>query len=266
MNEVVMLRGPEPRKILQTAIEKEIPAIMSYLSKGKWHVAKVVLTDLGATRFDVNVSPRRKPHPINIRVDQPVGISFKYDYGKFIFETMVVGLTPSAEPADGGTIALAIPDRMELVQRRSYFRVEVPKTLRVKVTLWHRSSTETDHPEPPEHYWECRLTDISAGGAQIAIDSAQAQNFKKGQYITLRFTPVPYELPLMFNAQIRSVLPTADGKDVCFGLQIVGLEASPEGRRVLARLVEIVERYYQINQSGVRQQEMQGIEPQPVGS
>jgi hypothetical protein len=70
---------------------------------------------------------------------------------------------------------------------------------------------------------------------------------------------VPYEKPLMLNARIRNVLPTADGKSNCLGLQIIGLEASPEGRRVLTRLIDIIKRYYQINQSSARQQDMQPV-------
>jgi len=69
---------------------------------------------------------------------------------------------------------------------------------------------------------------------------------------------MPYEKPLILDAQIRNILPTADGKNICLGLQIVGLEASPEGRGVLQRLCNVVERYFQINQSGAKQQEMNG--------
>ena len=81
MNEVMMLDVVEPRKILQTIIEKKVPAIMSYLSRGKWYAVKMLPTNLGANKFDVEVSPRRmetrKSHPINIHIDQPVGISVK---------------------------------------------------------------------------------------------------------------------------------------------------------------------------------------------
>lgn len=271
MNEVAMLRGAEPRKILQTVIEEKTPAVMSYLSKGKWYVAKVLLTGLGAGRLNIQILPGEKPHPINIQVDQPVGISLKYGYGKFIFETKVIGLEPSPEATAGGTILLAVPDRIEIVQRRSYFRVEVPKSLKVNVMFWHRHHKEGDTKSEKEHlgtpdehqvssdrYCQGKLVDISAGGAQIVVDAGQTQNFKKGQFIGLRFTPMPYETPLMFDAQIRNTLPTADNKSICFGLQIVGLEASPEGRQVLQRLCNIVERYYQINQSSVKQQDMQG--------
>jgi hypothetical protein len=259
MSEIAMLRGTEPREILRTVIEKQVPAILSYLSKGKWHVAKVVPIELGANRLNIQILPREDARPINIQAEQPVGVSLKYGYGKFIFETKVLSLEPSPDGTGGGTLAVALPDRIEIVQRRSYFRVDVPGSLKVNVLLWHRSRRTDDGQVPPSNYWQGRLVDISAGGAQIAIDAAQGQEFKKGQFIGLRFTPMPYELPLMLNAQIRSILPTVDGKSTCLGLQLVGLEASPEGHRVLQRLCNVVEQYYQISQSGAKQQDFQRV-------
>ncbi|MHC4677941.1 MAG: flagellar brake protein [Planctomycetota bacterium] len=278
MNEVMTPRGVEPGKILQIAIEKKVPAIMSYLSKHKWHVAKVVLAELAGDRFSVEtMAPRKRQRPINIRVGQPVGISFKYEYGKFVFDTTVAGLEPSRNPGDhregGGTIILTVPDKIEVVQRRSYFRVSVPESLKVKVLLWHRSGKREqrghvhDGAEEIHNGATGRLVDISAGGAQVVVpvgvsgENAPGQegDFKKGQFVGMRFTPLPYETPLVLSAQIRNVLPTADGEDASLGLQIVGLEASPEGREVLTRLIGVVEQYYQINQSGAKQQNAQPV-------
>jgi len=295
MSKVVMLHGVESEEILQAAIEKKVPAIMSYLSKDKWHVAKVLLTDMAANRLTVEGSGwREKPRPINIQVNQPVGISFKYEYGKFVFDTTVVALEPSPDQdrrGQGGRIVLAVPDRMEVIQRRSYFRVKVPESLNVNVTLWHRSQTgvtgpgaqDPHEPRPSEgqheqramsdnspNYYQGKLVDISAGGAQVMVpyqDEAmdgtascfgtQRPGFKKGQFIGLRFTPMPYERPLMFNAQIRNILPAEDHKSIFLGLQIVGLEASAEGRQVLSRITGVVERYYQLNLSSAKQLDMQ---------
>jgi hypothetical protein len=286
MNEIMMLRGAEPREILETAIEEKVPAIMSYLSKNKWHVTKVLLTNLGANRLNIEIWPKDKPHPINIKTDQPVGISLKYGYGKFVFDTTVVGLELSGGTNRQGqspTIVLAVPDRIEIVQRRSYFRVDVPKSLKVNVLLWHRglkrspeailsdrekqpdNSDETNNDKKRQDYYKGKLIDISAGGAQIAIDAAQKPDIRKGQFIGLTFTPLPYEKPLILDAQIRNTLPTADGKNICLGIQLVGLEASPEGRAVLQRLCNVVEHYFQINQSGVKQQEMKGAPDVKVG-
>ncbi len=293
-NKVMVLRGDEPEKILQTAIDKKVPAIMLYLSKGKWHVAKVVLTNLAGDRLSVESNaPKKKQHPLNIQANQPVGISFKYEYGKFVFDTTVAALEPSygleTDQGWGGIMILAVPDRIEVVQRRSYYRVDVPESLKVKVVLWHRGGKRQaqkpiqDAAEDVHNYCQGRLVDISAGGAQIVVPYPNEESnpasvrreskgnmsktfcggeldFKKGQFVGMRFTPMPYETPLVISAQIRNILPTADGKSASLGLQIVGLEASPEGREVLARLIGIVEQYYQISQSGARQRDIQPVQ------
>ena len=108
-----------------------------------------------------------------------------------------------------------------------------------------------------KNYGQGKLIDISAGGAQVAIDSEHKSNFKKWQFIELRFTPLPYENPLTLQAQIRNIMPTADEKNICLGLQIVGLERNMESEQVLSRLVGIVEQYYQINQAGARNRDIQ---------
>jgi hypothetical protein len=272
MNEVMTPHGVDQEKILQIVIDMKVPAIMSYLSRDKWHVAKVLLTKLDGDRLNVESTISRRQRPINIRVSQPVGISFKHGYGKFVFDTTVRALEPSTDPETrrqrGGTIVLALPDKIEVIQRRSYFRVNVPDSLKVKVLLWHRSGkrsqTEPKHDTVIEMHNCCqgRLMDISAGGAQVIVpnqNDAEKAEFKKGQFISMRFTPLPYETPLMLSAQIRNIVPTADDQNVSLGLQIVGLEASSEGREVLIRLTGIVERYYQINQSDVKQQDLHSV-------
>ena len=262
MNDVMTPRGVEPRDILQTVTDQKVPAIMSYVSKGKWHVAKILLAGLDGDRLRVESMAQKKIlRPINIRVNQPVGLSFKYEYGKFVFDTTVKGLEPSRgqEPhrERGGTIVLAVPDQIEVIQRRSYFRVNVPESLKVKALLWHRNGKykemkqTQDITEQTRHCCHGRLIDISAGGAQVVVSHeslATEANFKKGQFIGMRFTPMPYETPMVLCAQIRNILPTADGEGSSLGLQIVGLEASCEGREVLSRLIGTVEQYHQINQ------------------
>lgn len=274
MNEVMTPDGVDARRVLQAAIDEKVPAIMSYLSRNKWHVAKVMLTDLAEDQLKVEStsSSQDRKRPINIRVDQPVGISFKYGYGKFVFDTVVRGLEPSSSPElnpqRGGTVVLSLPDKIEVIQRRNYFRVNVPESLKVQVLLWHRTGSlkERDnlHDSADEMKNCChgRLIDISAGGAQVAVPKqtdSPGIDFKKGQFVGMRFTPAPYETPVLLSAQIRNILPTADGRSASLGLQIVGLEASPEGRGVLARLIGIVENYYQMNQPRVRLQHAEPV-------
>ena len=123
--------------------------------------------------------------------------------------------------------------------------------------------------DEPQNYYRGRLVDISAGGAQVMIplQNGASQNLRKGQYVGLRFTPMPYEMPLMFNAQIRNILPAEDRKSIYLGLQLVGLEASSEGQQILSRIAEVAKRYYQLNLSGAKQLDMQsGIPFHRLGS
>lgn len=249
MSKEVMLRQAEPREILQAAIEKKTPAIMTYLSNAKWHTAKVFLTNLEADRLDIELSPRKNPYPMNLSAYQLIGISFKHGYGKFIFETKVINLEISANSDSGGLIMLSMPEQLRLVPRRSYFRVDVPRSLKVDVQIWHRRQGRV----PIEHRCPGSLVDLSAGGIQVAIEASLKPNFKKRQFVSLCFTPAPYEELLTLDGQVRTILPTAGDKNICFGLQLVGLEATSEGRKTLERLCRIVEKYHQMNQENIKQ-------------
>lgn len=256
MKGMIFQNGAEPRELLQGVIDQQIPAIMSYLSRGKWHVAKIQFVSLGANKVNVQVQRDQRPHPVNIALNQPVGVSLKCRFGKVVFDTSVIGFEACSNSA-GGQIVLAIPCKVETVQRRAYFRVTVPKSMKVNATLWHRHQNVNGQRKAPDKYWQCRLVDISAGGLQLAIDNSTGPDFHKGQFVTMQFTPLPYERPIIFSAQIRNILPTADTSRTCLGLQIVGLEASPEGRETLQRLCDIVERYYQMNQTPSKQQHVE---------
>jgi len=249
-----MFQASEPRKILENVIKEKTPAIMSYLSHRKWYVEKVCFRELGAHRLEAELLPSKKTHPINIQLEQPIGISVKQRKGKLVFDTKVLGLEPSGQGEGGGKVILAVPDGIEVVDRRKYFRVSVPEELKVTVLLWHRGCRRGAD-SLPEHYYEGRLVDISAGGAQVAIDSSSGPDLRDKQFIGLSFTPMPYEKPLQLNAQIRNIIPTADHTSICLGLQLVGLEASAQGHRTLSRLVGVVEGYHKKNQSGVKQQD-----------
>lgn len=251
----MMMHGAEPREILEAIIKNQTPAIMSYLSKGKWHVAKMILTKIGANRFFMEASPRKKPYPININVGQSMGLSIKYGYGKFVFESTVMDLLAGSQPGSSGEIAILIPPKINVISRRSYFRVTIPDELHVDAMFWHRRCSDSERETEAAICSHGRLIDISAGGAQLVASAAKGFDFNKGQFIGVKFIPMPYDKPLIFTAQIRNILPTADGNNYCLGLQIVGLEASDEGMGMLRRLCNVVENYYLINKSSIKQRD-----------
>lgn len=82
----------------------------------------------------------------------------------------------------------------------------------------------------------------------MAIDAAMQTSLGKGRLVGLEFSPNPAQAILTFDAQIREILPTADGKNICLGLQFVGLEANPEGRQGLRRLCSSTGIYHAVKE------------------
>ena len=250
MNQPITLEIQELTEVLKAAVQKKAPAVMTHQTKGKWHMTKVHLAELGTNTLTIEIavgSPKK--HSTNIQIDQPVGLSLKSGYNKFVIESIVTGFEPSIETEAGGRIMLEMPERAQKLQRRSFFRVPVPKSMKVKVLFWHRGYHDDSIEAPLDNYWQANLADVSAGGMQIIITEQEKLSFKVGQIIGLQFTPMPYEKPLLLEGQVRHIAKSADGDSYYLGLQLIGLEISPEGRQRLHRLCAVVENYYQINQT-----------------
>lgn len=256
MNETKILREEMPCRVITEVFERNVPMVMSFLSDGRWNLARVLVTDVGDDCFSVKVSPRKKTRQINLRYGQSVGLSVKFGYGydKYVFDTAVLALESPVGSDQGGDIFFVMPQEIEVVQRRNFLRVMVPESLQVDVQLCHYGKTVGKGLESPQDGWQGRLVDVSAGGMQVVVNSAGRADFERGDFVRLRFTPMPNETPIVFNAEVKTISQTANDENICFGLQMIGLEASPEGRMILRRLCSIVEQYHQMREPAVEQQ------------
>jgi len=165
--------------------------------------------------------------------------------------TSEVVLKPSVEQLSTGILELRSLDNAEPFQRRNYVRLHIPSPLEINVLLWHSGRKDDYHKKLPGHYWYGRLVDISEGGVQVAIDAEEGTILCKGRLLGMEFKTNPAETPLSFDAQIREMLPTADGISTCLGLQFIGLEANPEGRQGLKRLCSSDSIYYEAKENAI---------------
>ena len=245
MTEPEMLQPDEIAELLKGATGRDVCAVMTHLKSGKWYVINVTLTAIAQNTLHLNLA-QKKEQPLNIQIDQPVGIAFDESYNRYILETVVVGFEPSVNESCQGRIIVEIPDRVEKMQRRAYSRVKVPADLNVKVLFWHRGYDDSAE-VPLENYWQGRLIDLSAGGMQIGVNLEHASNFKAGQYIGLQFTPLPYHKPLLIEGQIMHLQEASDHNELLLGIHALGLEATNQGRQNLRRIVDVVEEYEKAN-------------------
>jgi hypothetical protein len=257
VNGVLILRQTEPQRLLQAVCDENIPIFVSYLSARKWQIARAKITDVAQRCFKVKITPQRVTMPVMLQPGQTVGISFKYGFesavsgARFVFGAEVVAVE-SADIGQAclGSVSLSMPAEVEVIQRRSFDRIMTPEKMDVAVSVWSRNflggGGETPAVEVSQS-WTGRLVDISAGGLAVAISLSQGPVLETGQFVSLKFAPLPTETPLAFNAYIKSVSQTAAGDSVCVGLEMVGLEASAEGRLILQRLCNVVEQYSKMN-------------------
>jgi anti-anti-sigma regulatory factor len=162
-----------------------------------------------------------------------------------IADVSEIVLTPLVEQAGGGTLEICSLNNAKPLERRKYFRLKIPWWLQMNVLIWHGGRYDDYHKQLPGHFWHGRLVDISTGGIQVAIEATEETMPGKDRPMGMEFRPNPAEPLLAFDAQIREIQPTADGKNVCLGLQFIGLEANPEGRQALQKLYNPEGKYYE---------------------
>ena len=171
-----------------------------------------------------------------------------------IFHTADVSeivLTPLNEQAGSGTLEICSSNNVMPLERRKYFRLKIPWWLQMNVLVWHGGCYDDYHKLLPGHFWHGRLVDISKGGIQVAIEAAEETMLDKERLMGMEFKPNPAEPLLAFDAQIKELQPTADGKNICLGLQFVGLEANPEGRKALQKLYNPEGTYYEAKKNNI---------------
>lgn len=235
------ISSTEMVEFLQQACEKKASVVGSYQCEGKWRLLEMETCgfseDFIAFRTDTLCKSLRK--------DQPVGICIHLDYYKYIFDTQV----QAVETQDTGwRVLLDPPEKIERVQRRMYERESVPRNLKVKVLFWHRGYLDDHDQSPEEMYWQGLMLNLSAGGAQFEIDLAQKSNFRVGQLLGVQFTPMSYQKPFLLESHVRYLKENNENHHFKIGVEFLGLEASPEGRETLNRLLGIIAEYEAVNQ------------------
>lgn len=243
MEEPIILSQEEIAELLERAVKDRAEGDMTYITHGKWHKAKCTFTALTDETLHIDIIRPENTHPETIQINQPIGVSVQMDYFKFIFETILVGFEPAILLSDGGRAILEIPEKVEKMQRRAFVRVDVPSDLNVKTLFWHRGYTDDSTEVPMENYWQGRLVNLSAGGAQITLEPEFRDNFKEHQVVGMQFTPMSYQRPILVEAQVVHVAEACEDGTFSIGVEFLGLEAGGQGREILHRIHEIVTEY-----------------------
>ncbi len=158
-----------------------------------------------------------------------LGVAFRRGHKKCLFNAAVA--KASLEPTSP-CITLQWPGDVQELQRRVYQRECPPPDRQVEVTV---------HAIDPagQQHGTCKgiMEDLSAGGVRVRHPHPPA--FEPGQAVRVAFSLGSRSGLIEADATFRHQEATADGR-WSLGFQFVGLETSPQGQALLARIARTV--------------------------
>lgn len=246
--QIESLEGSGLINLLSLAAFHQKTGVMTFLTSGRWQTVRANLLKCSEHTLVVEVFSSPESLSQNIRINQPVGFSFRMDQSKYVFESTVSGIDSAVMEGKGGKVLLERPHRVEKIPRRAYQRQPVPKELNVKVLFWHRGFLENVSSLPVDCYWQGQLVDLSAGGLRIIVGLEKKDCFTVGQLFGIQFTPLFCQRPILAEGQLRHIREDRERHMLCLGVEFLGLEISVEGRACLQRLLETVEEYQRLNE------------------
>jgi c-di-GMP-binding flagellar brake protein YcgR len=235
--------GQECRSVLDYAVIKRLPVKVTLNQDNTWQVYKSNMMAVQGNRLILSLPvPDTAECHMEPAAGQQVAIAFKKGYNKCLFVTRVIG-TDRLEIDAGVYMPVMVvfrPEHIERIQRRAYDRVTVMADEPVSVNIRRLGGTAADSGGS----WPGILTDLSAGGAGMDLENKLRDRMAEGEQYELEFVPLPGQEVLKLQVRLRHITDHVEKKDWCvLGFQIIGLEMSEEGRKILRRIGRIVSVY-----------------------
>lgn len=225
------------------AAQKQTPAVITVPVAGRWITLKTRVSNAdrtaGMIALGKPIPEDGQPEPTFIP-GQCVTLTFRRGHRKCICTSLFVRLDES-HPEEA--VWVKWPDELLAVQRRAFFRAEVPRDMDVSVRLWRGGRTKRRLVAIGK--WPSvvgNLTDCSAGGMRMEVEAIDDPHITEGEPVAVEFAPLREVGHICLDANFRYALPLPSGR-VALGLQFVGLENSAPGRQMLLVLGQVSAEY-----------------------
>jgi c-di-GMP-binding flagellar brake protein YcgR len=239
-------------EMFDCAVRDRALAVLSVNEDGQWITFKSRFLERDPKRqffvldyqaFDQETLPELLP-------GRCVGISFRYRNRKVLFSSAVQArghfvLDPSTSiPA----VRYRWPETMTELQRRAYFRTPVPENQILIATLWPNGVGQrpADGGNPHADCVTGQVLDISCGGAFIRLNRAEPPEWPENWTLGAEINLGDNRPPLLVDVRYRGSRRDNFGQ-VGVAVQFVGLEMTVEGRLILQRLAQSLQRFHRLS-------------------
>jgi len=226
-------------QILEDAVRDERQLVLTHNSNDGWRTYKASFvsghtpTKCILVKVTCAEDGVQEKFPV---VGDALGVTFRVGHKKCMFGTALL----SVQGKTGDSLwTIRRPEQIQQLQRRAYERAAPPKGSVVAVRFWR--DVGGDHAAvDARNVRYGQLEDISAGGMRIKV--ADSKDVPVDRTYRCVFTPRPGKPALVLDAVLRHREAVDQGR-ASLGFQFVGMEATPDGLRLLDRLVRIVNHF-----------------------
>lgn len=223
-------------EVLLDALSHHRHVVLTHQAPAGWQLLKAKFVAGSPSTGSILV--KLAPTPVDEMPEIPeprstFGAAFRVGHKKCLFNTT---LQEIMRGADGVSLVLTWPESLEQVQRRVFERAQPPKGMVVAVRFW-RHQPSGGGERSVRHG---QLEDLSGGG--MRIKSTDPDNLEVGATYRCAFAARPGRPPLVVDAILRHGEAGSGGR-ASLGFQFAGLDATAEGREVLARIADLVNRF-----------------------
>ena len=252
MSQLMDVKHQRRDEILCQAAERQVQAVISHRLDNGWTTYKSrILQADAAEGFVILQHPEPGPGqaPPELAPGEQIGVSFRRGHKKCLCSAHIELLT-SFKLSDGQAVAalqIPWPEELQEIQRRVYYRAEVPAGRRIEVAVWDGGILDRNQAElrdAPHHTG--LLLDISGGGCRVSFEPSRDPQLQSGDTIGIRFQPDPRSEPIFLDAVFRHVEDNTRS-NLALGFQFVGLETTSQGRQMLQALSRVVSTFLRID-------------------
>lgn len=226
-------------EILEESIAEQRRLVLTHNTDNGWRTYKSKFVSGSSERQVIQAQTLVSSENLESELPQPgdtLGVTFRLGHKKCMFGTTLESFEGEGEQR---LATMRWPDNIQQLQRRVFERATPPHDAIVPVRMWcceGLSSAQVDE-RTVKHG---QLEDVSAGG--MRVKAASPLDFRPGATFRCVFAPRPGKPSIVLDALVRHRESAEQGRS-SIGFQFVGLEATPDGRRVLERLVRTVTQF-----------------------
>ena len=227
-------------EIVEDSIGRQLKTVLTHRLPGGWHTYKSSF--VSGNRFSGTIVlsvqlPEDAPGDTLPEPGDSLGITFRLGHKKCMFNAVMQSAID-----DDGDLLLTVgwPGTLEQLQRRVYQRAAPPQGAVVAVRFWPEEPGSHASQET-RNVRHGQLEDLSAGG--MRLKTGDLTDIEVGLTYRCTFAPQPGAAPIVVDAVLRHHEATDRGR-ASLGFHFSGLEATPEGRKLLDRIARTVTQFH----------------------